>query len=50
MQVQFYFDNRKLYESYLKEDAPSLGQKAKDKFGEKILFFRTELQLIYEYA
>lgn len=48
--VQYYCDNRKQYESYLKEDAPSLGQKAKDKFGEKILFFRTELQLIYEYT
>ena len=47
--VQYYCDNREQYESYLKEDAQSLRDKVKDKFGENILFFRTELQLIQEY-
>ena len=47
--VQYYCYNREQYESYLKEDATSLRQKVKDKFGKKILFFRTELELIQEY-
>ena len=48
--VQYYCDNREQYESYLKEYALSLEQEVKDKFGEKILFVRTELQLIQEYT
>ena len=47
--VQYYCYNSEQYESYLKEDATSLRQKVKDKFGKKILFFRTELELIQEY-
>ena len=48
--VQYYCNNRKQYESYLKEYSLSLEQKVKDKFGEKILFFKTELELIKEYT
>ena len=48
--VQYYCNNRKQYESYQKEYALLLEQKVKDKFGEKILFFKTELELIKEYT
>ena len=46
--AQYFCENREQYKGYLKENAPILRQKVQDKFGEQILFFRTELQLIYE--
>ena len=48
--VQYYCENSKKYEAYLKENAPLLRQKVKAKFGDQILFFRTELQLIKEHS
>ena len=48
--VQYYCEHRQDYEAYLKEDARRLRQKTQAKFGEQILFFRTELQLIQEYS
>lgn len=44
--VQYHCENRQLFEAYLKENAPQLRNKAQTKFGDQILFFRTELELI----
>jgi hypothetical protein len=46
--AQYYCKNREKFKAYLKENAPLLRQKVQDKFGEQILFFRSELQLIQE--
>ena len=45
--VQYHCDNQEKYQAYLNEDAPRLRKKARDEFGDKVLFFRTELQLIH---
>jgi hypothetical protein len=44
--VQYHCENRQLFEAYLKENAPQLRNKAQTKFGDQILFFRTELEQI----
>lgn len=48
--VQYHCENREQYEAYLKENALLLRQKVHVKFGDLVLFFRTELQLIKEYS
>lgn len=44
--VQYQMKNRLVYETYLREDASRLRAKVRDKFGDRILFFRTGLELI----
>ena len=44
--TQFQCVDQSLFEAYLKEDAGILRKSAQEKFGEKILSFRTELELI----
>ncbi|SDW21807.1 protein of unknown function [Lutibacter oricola] len=46
--VQYTTDNEDMLESYYTENAPKLRNEAKQLFGEKILSFRTELQVISE--
>ena len=44
--TQFQCVDQSLFEAYLKEDAGILRKSAQEKFGEKVLLFRTELELI----
>tara|TARA_B100000767_G_scaffold240476_1_gene236283 strand:- start:4338 stop:4652 length:315 start_codon:yes stop_codon:yes gene_type:complete len=44
--VQYICLNRNSYEKYLREDAPFFRKLAIEKFGQRILFFRTELEQI----
>ncbi|MEK9565618.1 MAG: DUF4286 family protein [Flavobacteriaceae bacterium] len=48
--VQYHCENRAKLDAYLSEDAAALRQKVQAKFGDKVLFFRTELQLIQAYS
>ena len=44
--TQYHCSDRTTFESYQKEDADRLKKHALDKFGERILSFRTELEQI----
>ena len=44
--TQFQCVDQSSFEAYLKEDVGILRKSAQEKFGEKILSFRTELELI----
>jgi len=44
--AQFQCVDQSSFEAYLKEDAGILRKSAQEKFGEKVLSFRTELELI----
>ena len=44
--TQYHCSNRTTFESYQKEDADRLKKHALDKFDERILSFRTELEQI----
>ena len=44
--TQYHCPDRTTFESYQKEDADRLKKHALDKFGERILSFRTELEQI----
>ena len=46
--VQYSWETKNTLEEYLKNDAKDLQKKENEKFGNSILFFRTELQLIEE--
>ena len=48
--VQYHCENRAKLEAYLSQDAELLRQKVNAKFGDQVLFFRTELQLIQEHS
>ena len=48
--VQHHCENRAKLEAYLSQDAELLRQKVNAKFGDQVLFFRTELQLIQEHS
>jgi hypothetical protein len=48
--VQYCFENNSKDEPQLKEVADKIWQKVQDKFGDRVLFFRTELELIKEYS
>lgn len=48
--VQYHCKNRAKLKAYLSEDAELLRQKVNVKFGDQVLFFRTELQLIQEHS
>ncbi|HET8573188.1 MAG TPA: DUF4286 family protein [Edaphocola sp.] len=46
--AQYYCNNRDNYERYLQEHAPEMRQKGFDKFGDKVLGFRTLMEIIAE--
>lgn len=48
--VQYKTNSRETLEAYYKEDAPKLRTDALKRFGDKVLSFRTELQIIDEYS
>lgn len=47
--VQYTTDSKATLESYYQEDAPSMRAEGAKLFGDKMLAFRTELQLIADY-
>lgn len=47
--VQFTTDSKATLEKYYLEDAPALREEAQQLFGDKMLSFRTELELISEH-
>lgn len=47
--VQYTTDSKKTLEKYYQEDAPKLRDEALQLFGDKMLSFRTELELISEH-
>lgn len=47
--VQFFTDSKATLDSYYEDHAPRLREKTANKFGEKVLSFRTELQLISDH-
>ena len=48
--VQYYASSRDKLDAYYKEDANRLRADGLQKFGDKMLAFRTELQVIDEYS
>jgi len=47
--VQYYTDSKTTLEKYYQEDAPKFRDEAIALFGDKMLVFRTELELISEH-
>ncbi|MFM9826165.1 DUF4286 family protein [Flavobacterium sp.] len=47
--VQYTTDSKATLEQYYQEDAPKLRKEGAKLFGEKMLTFRTELEVISEY-
>jgi len=47
--VQYTTDSKATLEKYYQEDAPKLREEALSLFGDKMLAFRTELELISEH-
>lgn len=47
--VQYITDSKETLEKYYKEDAPALREEALRLFGDKMLSFRTELEVISEH-
>jgi len=47
--VQYTTDNKETLEKYYQEDAPRLRDEALGLFGDKMLAFRTELELISDH-
>ncbi len=47
--VQFFTDSKATLEKYYQDDAPGLRQKTTEKFGDSVMSFRTELQLICDH-
>ena len=48
--VQYKTPSREALETYYKEDAPKLRTEILKKFADKVLAFRTELEIIDEYS
>ena len=48
--VQYRTSSRAALEAYYKEDAPKLRSEALKKFADKVLAFRTELEIVDEYS
>ena len=48
--VQFFTDCKSNLEKYLAEDSPRIRQQTKMLFGDEVLTFRTELQLISDHT
>jgi len=47
--VQYYCENKEILQKYFIENAPSLQRKGIEMFGQKMLIFRTELDIIEEF-
>jgi phosphoribosylamine-glycine ligase len=47
--VQYTTDSKETLEKYYQEDAPGFREEGAKLFGEKMLAFRTELELIADY-
>jgi phosphoribosylamine-glycine ligase len=47
--IQYTTDSKATLEKYYQEDAPRLRQEGLELFGEKMLAFRTELELVSEH-
>jgi hypothetical protein len=47
--VQFFTDSKLTLEKYYAEDAPRLREQTQRKFGDGVVSFRTELQLISDH-
>ena len=47
--IQYTTDNKELLQRYYEEDAPRLREEGATLFGDKMLAFRTELELISEH-
>lgn len=47
--VQYITDSKETLEKYYQEDAPSLREEGLKLFGDKMLTFRTELEVISEH-
>ncbi|HFG0565399.1 TPA: DUF4286 family protein [Flavobacterium psychrophilum] len=47
--VQFTTDNKETLQKYYEEDAPKMREEGLNLFGDKMLAFRTELELISEH-
>jgi len=47
--VQFTTDSKATLESYYSDDAPKLREESMQLFGDKMITFRTELEVISEY-
>lgn len=47
--VQYFAENKEKLEAYYKEDAPRLREEGARLFGDKMLAFRTELELLKEF-
>jgi phosphoribosylamine-glycine ligase len=47
--VQFTTDNKETLQKYYEEDAPKMREEGLKLFGDKMLAFRTELELISEH-
>lgn len=48
--IQYHSESREQLDAYYKEDAERLRTESLKKFGDKMLAFRTELQIIDEYS
>lgn len=48
--VQYITDSKETLEKYYQEDAPKLRNEALQLFGDKMLSFRTELEVISEHS
>ncbi|QEE48633.1 DUF4286 family protein [Flavobacterium alkalisoli] len=47
--IQYFAENKQMLERYYQEDAPKLREEGLRLFGDKMLAFRTELELLHEF-
>ncbi|NDI98689.1 DUF4286 family protein [Flavobacterium sp. LaA7.5] len=47
--VQYFTESKEMLERYYKEDAPKMREEGLQLFGDKMLAFRTELELLKEF-
>jgi hypothetical protein len=47
--IQYFAENKEKLEEYYKEHAPKLREEGARMFGDKMLAFRTELELLKEF-
>ncbi|HYD90696.1 MAG TPA: DUF4286 family protein [Flavobacterium sp.] len=47
--IQYFTESKDTLEAYYKEDAPKMREEGQKLFGDKMLAFRTELELLKEF-
>ena len=47
--IQYFTENKETLEAYYTEDAPKMRKEGQKLFGDKMLAFRTELELLKEF-